>query len=1012
MRLIQRVGEISAGERRYARRWSAACILGGVALLLAMASAAPAGAVGTTTGTGRIAVTGVHPTGYVGLLARNGLSRDILLEYQLSDPALLSRYDLIIVAGITEAMLARQSPARRGAAGGSGLDALTHYVAEGGNLLIDYSGASATIISRLRGRSAQLPMGAYGLPTTAQFRMIGSNNPLLGEIRQDETFPPVSLSYVPVPIDPERSVVLAEFIQPTRRIPPRQARAAANRQNQQEVVQAPAGAPALLLEPLGKGKILHCGVAIGLGIGLAGVDYDRLVMAMLRELTGGRATPQLTPEGTRLKRKQTSRSVGGDSADSEEEDEPAVIIPERPDGPGKRGALPKGFSLVEADPATEFNLQGVLQGGQVEVLLNYWSPADHLRVTVAPSGIRVVQVASGRARGLCHTRSEIARGTPVVIKERHGRLVVMAGQASATALIGNLHRGSVAFRGALKEARYQPVEPPLFSDDFMRTSDEPGGWETHGGKWETAPVQNPDMGANPFSYKVRAEAETATAIAGYPYWDEYRVTASLRPETPRGQVGVGFYAQDPENMLLFRARVLEGDAPLADGFAFVRRVDGREQVLAQSPGGLRPTQWYRVMVKAEGPWIGAFVDGERLFAVRETTFSGGQIALWAEKTAARFDDVLVEPVTLPLDTGQRLVGTVPAWAGIIDVDSWAGPATPWEANPEVPGLFWRRGVFYGDVGMRFEIPELPPGGQAMLLADGDGESLESGYTLTLSRNGEGAALILAHGGRELARATLPGAGPLALSLRKQGTRVLGLVDDKVVVKAPAAAQAGGGRLAFRAAGFKPRISSIAVWSANVSDYTFDTAPVDWWVASGEWDVTNRWSCTPDWSWFGGFSAGVAAIWHKRPFEGNIALDFYAGPKMITLDNERSKEAMADFNAALCGDGRDVNSGYAFIVAENRTGARILKQGKVVAENRAFRLFTHGHNRWANIRVEKHGGRLRLFVEGQLTVEYTDPQPLSGGYAGIWTRNNGIMVPRVTLYHEALGERLLSLPWRG
>jgi len=82
MRLIQRVGEISAGERRYARRWSAACILGGVALLLAMASAAPAGAVGTTTGTGRIAVTGIHPTGYVGLLARNGLSRDILLDYR------------------------------------------------------------------------------------------------------------------------------------------------------------------------------------------------------------------------------------------------------------------------------------------------------------------------------------------------------------------------------------------------------------------------------------------------------------------------------------------------------------------------------------------------------------------------------------------------------------------------------------------------------------------------------------------------------------------------------------------------------------------------------------------------------------------------------------------------------------------------------------------------------------------------------------------------------------------
>jgi len=1008
MRLIQRVGEISAGERRYARRWSAACILGGVALLLAMASAAPAGAVGTTTGTGRIAVTGIHPTGYVGLLARNGLSRDILLDYQLSDPALLSRYDLIIVAGATPAMIGRQRPAPGGSAGNSGLDALTHYVAQGGSLLLDYSGASPPLMAWLTGRSARLPAGASGLRTTARFRLAAGDNPLLSEVGQNESFPPASISYVPVPLDPERSVVLAEFLRPTGKIPQRQARRAAN---QQQEVQAPAGSPAILLEPLGKGKIIHSGVSIGLGIALAGIDYDRLVMAMIRELTGGRATPQLTPEGTRLRRKQSSRSVGDDSAEPADEEAPALAIPERPDGPGTRGALPKGFSLAEEDPATEYNLHGHLQGSQAEVLLNYWSGADHLRVIIASSGIRVIQVSAGRARGLCHTKAEIVRGTPVVIKERRHRLIVIAGPASATASISDLHRGSIALRGALGEVRYQPVEPPLFSDDFMRTSDEPGGWETHGGTWQTAPVQNPDMGANPFSYKVRAEAEPATAIAGYPYWDEYRLTASLRPETASGHVGMGFYVQDPQNMLLFRARILEGGAPHADGFALIRLVDGREQVLAQRPGGLRPSQWYRVQVKAEGPWIGAFVDGERLLAVRETTFSGGQIALRAVQTAARFDDVLVEPVTLPLDTGQRLVGTVPAWAGIIDVDSWAGPATPWEAHPEVPGLFWRRGVFYGDVGMRFEIPELPPGGQAMLLADGDGESVQSGYSLTLSRSETTTSLVLAQGGKVLARSTLLNAGPFALSLRKQGTRVLGLVDDKVVVKAPATEPAGAGRLAFWAVGFKPRISSIAVWSANISDYTFDTAPVDWWVASGEWDITNRWSCTPDWSWFGGFSADVAAIWHKRAFEGNIALDFYAGPKMITLDG-RKKEAMADFNAALCSDGTNINSGYAFLVAEKGVGARILKQGQVVAENRAFRLFSHGHNRWANIRVEKHNGRLRLFVEGQLAVEYTDPEPLSGGYAGIWTQNNGIMVPRVTLYYEAPGERLLSLPWQG
>ena len=50
----------------------------------------------------------------------------------------------------------------------------------------------------------------------------------------------------------------------------------------------------------------------------------------------------------------------------------------------------------------------------------------------------------------------------------------------------------------------------------------------------------------------------------------------------------------------------------------------------------------------------------------------------------------------------------------------------------MPGLFWRRGVFYGDVGMRFEIPE-PPGkarrcSSPMAMVN----TVESGYTLTLS----------------------------------------------------------------------------------------------------------------------------------------------------------------------------------------------------------------------------------------------------------------------------------------
>lgn len=414
-----------------------------------------------------------------------------------------------------------------------------------------------------------------------------------------------------------------------------------------------------------------------------------------------------------------------------------------------------------------------------------------------------------------------------------------------------------------------------------------------------------------------------------------------------------------------------------------------------SPGG-----------EGEGPWIGAFVDGEKVLAARDTTFTGGRIALRVEQGAARFDDVLVEPAAAPRPSGHRFVGRVPAFAGVADVDSWAGPATAWEASPDTAGLFWRRGLFLGDVGLRFAVPPLPDGGEAMLLLDGDCRSLAAGYALHLRRSGGGLALELRHQGRAIGRASVPASEGVSLSLRRAGTRVLGLVEDRVVLKAPYAG-GGGGRVALRAVGFRPRLSRVALWAANVRDYTFDTAPVDWWVGSGEWDVTNRWSCTPDWSWFGGYSPEVAAIWHKWPLRGDVVLDLYAAPKMIG-DGPRRREQFADFNAVLCGDGSNIDSGYAFLVGEQGRGARILRRGQVVAENPRFRFFGQGHNRWANIRVEKQGAILRLTVEGQVVLQWADPVPLAAGYAGIWTRNNGIILPRITLYYAAAGAELLSV----
>jgi hypothetical protein len=238
--------------------------------------------------------------------------------------------------------------------------------------------------------------------------------------------------------------------------------------------------------------------------------------------------------------------------------------------------------------------------------------------------------------------------------------------------------------------------------------------------------------------------------------------------------------------------------------------------------------------------------------------------------------------------------------------------------------------------------------------------------------------------------------------------VLGLVADEPVVEARLAEPRTSGRLAFVADGFLPRVTSLAVWSLNLKDETYDQAPVRWWVGSGEWDVTNRWSCTPDWSWFGGMSKDLAAIWYKQELAGDIVVDFYAGAKMMD-ESFGSRERVGDFNAVLCGDGQGVDRGYSFVVGPREGGAVILRHGQVVARNAGFKLFSQGHNRWANIRAERHGSRVLLYVDDQLVVQYVDPEPLPDGFVGLWTQRNGIMIPRVTLSYQHLGDRLLSLP---
>ena len=232
-------------------------------------------------------------------------------------------------------------------------------------------------------------------------------------------------------------------------------------------------------------------------------------------------------------------------------------------------------------------------------------------------------------------------------------------------------------------------------------------------------------------------------------------------------------------------------------------------------------------------------------------------------------------------------------------------------------------------------------------------------------------------------------------------------------------------------GTLPKFKAVQVESSNVYDYTFAAAPADWRVQSGVWAMTDRWSSAPGWSWFGGRSEEIASIWNKRRFAGDFSVQFYFAFKMGMTGTRAWAERPADAAITVCGDGKNLGSGYSFVIGANDNQHSVLmKQGKVVAEStapealfpsyadgRPSRLIegtrvvgvgaaaktviipAYGQTHWWCAKVNKIGNRIECWLDDKLLFAYDDPEPLGAGQFALWTYHNGIMLSRVQIFYE-------------
>jgi hypothetical protein len=201
-------------------------------------------------------------------------------------------------------------------------------------------------------------------------------------------------------------------------------------------------------------------------------------------------------------------------------------------------------------------------------------------------------------------------------------------------------------------------------------------------------------------------------------------------------------------------------------------------------------------------------------------------------------------------------------------------------------------------------------------------------------------------------------------------------------------------------------------SGHLLDYTFGSAPVDFVPTAGTWEIVNRFACDPTWSFFGGWSQGLACIWNKREFAGDVVAEAYVSFRHGLRWTPREwGEMPADMCLTLCGDGQNPASGYSFIYSGNEGSQTMIRRGQQTLAATSDSAFlgpsltdfhpddNQLHRRWWRLEARAQNGRLQFLVDGVKALEVVDPQPLTHGKVAIWTVHNGMMVARLRVAYD-------------